>query len=323
MARKTYSKFRSRLWKLVEIDRQLQEQLRRRRPCTVHSLMEALEEKSERTVRRLIELMRDDLGAPIEYDRARQSYTYTHPNWVVPNVHLDEGQMQALATAVQAIRPLLPISMCQRLDNLLVNLLDALPEEKRHDIRRTQGQVEFVPAPVLSKGAQWFEPLHRAIADQLSVDMTYYVPGRNENASRRFDPYYLRNYQGIWYVVGYDHRTKHWPVFKLARIGALTVSDDLYMPQKFSAAEYFKNSLGIIVGGTPQPVKIRLRGYAASTADEQVWPPGFKYQPTGPNEGLLCGHITNIIDLIPWVASFQGDAEILPDQTGEKPAPPA
>ncbi len=318
MAKKSYSKFRSQWWKVLEIDRQLQEQFHRGRPCTVQSLAEKLEVNA-RTIRRLIELLRDDLGSPIEYDRALQSYKYTHPNWVMPNVNLDEAQMQTLAIAVQAIRPVLPATMSERLDSLLAKLLDALPESRRDEVRRAQGQVEFVPAPVLSKGADWFEPLHRAIAGQLSVDMTYYVPGKDVKTQRRFDPYYLRNYQGAWYVVGYDHLTKHWPIFKLARIRALTVSDDAYAPRKFSAAEYFKNNLGVMVGGESMPVRIRLTGYAASTADEQVWPPGFTYQVAGPKEGILCGQITNLIDLIPWVASFQGDAEILPDGHGQDP----
>ncbi len=319
MARKTYSKFRSRLWKVVEIDRQLRQQLRQGRLCTVRSLTEKLE-LDERTLRRLIELMRDDLGAPIQYDRSQQTYKYTRANWLVPNVQLDEAELQALATAVRAIQPVLPVSMSQRLDNLLAKLLDALPVDQRDEVRRAQGQVQFVPAPFLSKGADWFEPLHRAIAARLTVDMTYYVPARNEETRRLFDPYYLRNVQGAWYVVGYDHSTKRWPIFKLARIRALSVSEDSYQPQKFSAAEYFKNSLGIMVGGDSRPVQIRLTGYAASTAEEQVWPPGFTYQPTGPGEGILSGQVTNLIDLIPWVESFQGDAEILPDQRGKKRA---
>ncbi len=320
MGRKPYSKFRSRLWKIVEIDHQLREQIRCGRPCTKQSLLDGLRaEIDERTLRRLIELMRDDLGAPIEYDRAERTYKYTHPNWVVPNVHLDEHEMRALATAVQAIRPVLPESIAQRLGSLLAKLLDALPESQRDEIRRAQGQVEFVPAPVLSKGADWFERLHQAIARRFSVDMTYYVPGKDQETQRRFDPYYLRNYQGAWYVVGYDHLTEHWPIFKLARIRALTVSEDPYSPRRFNAAEYFRDSLGIMVGGEPQPVRVRLTGYAASIANEQVWPPGFTYKAVGPEEGILSGKVTNLIDLIPWIASFQGDAEILPKQGGEKP----
>ena len=125
-----------------------------------------------------------------------------------------------------------------------------------------------------------------------------------------FDPYYLRHVQGAWYVVGFDHLTGRWPVFKLARIRSLIISKDTYKPQKFSAADYFKGSLGIMVGD-PAPVKIKLIGYAAMTADEQIWPEGFSYQSTGRCEGILSGRISDIADLFAWVASFQGDAEMM------------
>ena len=120
MAKKSYSKFRSQWWKILEIDRQLREQLRHGRPCTVQSLREKIEVDA-RTIRRFIELMRDDLGSPIEYDRALQSYKYTHPNWAVPNVHLDEGEMHDLAMAVQAIRPVMPPSLSE---DILSNVVD-------------------------------------------------------------------------------------------------------------------------------------------------------------------------------------------------------
>ena len=301
----------------MEIDRQLRQQWHRQRPCTKQSLLDKLEGIDERTLRRLLELMRDDLHAPIEYDRALQTYKYTNLTFVVPNVQLDEDEMHALATAVQAIRPVMPPSLSKRLDKLLAKLLDALPESQREDVRRAQGRVEFVPAPVLSKGAQWFEPLHQAIVGRHSVDMTYYVQTKEQETQRRFDPYYLRNYQGAWYVAGYDHLTRHWPILKLARIRALSVCDDFYDVRPFSAAEYFKNSLGIMVGGDAQPVRIRLTGYAASTADERIWPPGFTYKATGPGEGILCGELANVTDLLQWVSAFQCDAEILSEVPSE------
>ena len=147
--------------------------------------------------------------------------------------------------------------------------------------------------------------------------MTYYVQTKEQETQRRFDPYYLRNYQGAWYVAGYDHLTRHWPILKLARIRALSVSDEIYDVRPFSAAEYFKNSLGIMVGGDAQPVRIRLTGYAASTADERIWPPGFTYKATGPGEGILSGELANMTDLLQWVSAFQCDAEILSEVPSE------
>jgi predicted DNA-binding transcriptional regulator YafY len=101
------------------------------------------------------------------------------------------------------------------------------------------------------------------------------------------------------YVVGYDHTVKHWPIFKLARIRTLTLSDNFYEVQHFSAEEYFKNSLGIMVGDTEQTVRIRLTGHAFITANEQMWPPGFTLQAKSQQEGILSGRVTSMGDLIP------------------------
>ncbi len=310
MARKSYSKFRVQYWKFAAIARQL----RHGRNCTTTSLARELD-VTPRSVRRYMETMRDEFGAPIAFDRSCQSYRLTDATWTMPsNIYLNAAELHTLAVAVQAIRPVMPMPFPQRLDQLLSKLLDALPEDDRDEIRRAQGQVEFVPAPVLSKGAEWFELLHHAITRQLSVDMTYYVLGKDQETQRRFDPYYLRNYQGTWYVVGFDHLTKYWPIFNLARIRALTVSDDPYRVRLFSAVNYFKNSLGVMVGGEPKPVRVRLTGYAANTAGERIWPPGFTYKSTGAEEGILSGRLANMTDLMQWAASFQGEAEILADQ---------
>jgi predicted DNA-binding transcriptional regulator YafY len=311
MAREKFSKFRSRLWKVVAIDRQLREQFRRGRPCTKQSLLDEIS-GNERTLRRLIELMRIDLDAPIEFDRALKSYKYTHPNWICPNVHLDEDELQALATAVQAIQPVTPAPFAERLDQLLAKLLDALPEARRAEIRRTQEQIEIIPAPVRSKGAQWVAPLLKAMRDELSVDMTYHAMSKDCESERRFDPYHLRYDKGAWYAIGYDHLTRHFPVFHLARIRKLTVSEDIFTKRPFDAKTYFKDSFGIIVGGKAQTVRIKLTGWTARTAGEKIWPAGFSYQATSEDEGILTGRVGDFTELGAWVAACQGDAKILP-----------
>ncbi len=307
MARKTYSKFRQQWWKYAEIARQL----RSGQKCTMRSLATALE-VNPRSVRRYIGVMCEELDAPVAFDRVSGSYRLTNTTWTMPaNICLGVAELQTLAVAVQAVRPVIPAPLTEQLDKLLAKLLDGLPEVEREEIRRTQGQIEFVPAAILSKGVEWVAPLLHAIREERSVDMSYYVRTKDCQTQRRFDPYYLRNYQGTWYTVGYDHLTQYWPILNLARIGSLTLSEDIYQVRKFSAADYFKDSLGVMVGGTPGPVRLRLTGYAASTADERIWPSGFTYQAIKPDEGILSGHLANLTDLLHWVSSFQCEAEIL------------
>jgi hypothetical protein len=70
-----------------------------------------------------------------------------------------------------------------------------------------------------------------------------------------------------------------------------------------------------MVGGKPQTVRIRLTGWAADTADERVWPEGFRYTPQTDGSGLLVGKVGMLDDLRPWIASLGGAAALL---EGEK-----
>ncbi|NNM87326.1 MAG: WYL domain-containing protein [Phycisphaerae bacterium] len=315
MAKRTFSKFRSRWWAFCKIERQLKAHL----ACNTQSLAADLQVDA-RTVRRYIEFMRDDLGAPIIFDRPSQSYKFSHTTWSMPNVHLSLEELQSLAVAVKSITPTVPAPFAQPLESLLAKLLDALPEDDQMEIRRAQKQIVFLPVPVSSKGSAWVGPLLEAIRGEWTVDMVYFALSRNQETQRRFDPYHLRYFMGTWYVVGYDHLTKHWPVLNLARIRKLTVTEDFYRVRSFDPDIFFKNSFGISVGGTPQKVSIKLTGWNAKTAGERIWPPGFTYKDVGPDEGILTGLIANPADLELWIASCQGDAEMIAEEKSTRRA---
>src|SRR5665213_3537699 len=145
-----YSKFRSRWWAFCEIERQV----RRGRVCTGPSLATDLE-VDPRTVRRYIAFMREDLGAPIEYDPIEETYKLTDQTWTMPNVHLSDAEIVSLAVATRSMAAVMPAPFTQSLEGLLGKLLDALPQGRRDEIRALQDRVDFVPSSVSSKGQEW------------------------------------------------------------------------------------------------------------------------------------------------------------------------
>jgi predicted DNA-binding transcriptional regulator YafY len=310
-----FSKFRSKWWKLCEIERQI----RRGRACTCASLARDLE-VDPRTIRRDIAFMRDELGAPIEYDPIEQTYALTNHTWTMPNVYLSEAELVALAVATRSMAAVMPAPFTTPLETLLAKLLDALPEAQREEVRSLQGRVDFVPSPIASKGQEWVGPLVEAIRDERVVEMTYRPLSKGKETCRRLDPYHLRFYEGAWYLIGYDHQTKHFPVFNLARVRTLQITDDSYRRRDFSAAEYFRHAVGVTVGGPPRSVRVLLTGRAAKTAGERVWPIGFTYTPQGEGKGVLAGSVSKLDDLLAWIAAIGGDATILPDGLPEQRA---
>lgn len=277
--------------------------------CTPSSLAEELE-IDERTVRRHLQALRE-MGAPIIYDRLENRYRLSQSSWQMPNLYLTMPELEAMALALRSLGPLIPEPFTQPMRELFDKLLDALPSEDREQILRTSAQVTFAPVPVPSKGTEHVQPLWQAIRDHLRVHMKYYSASTGRDTTRQIDPYHLRYFSGCWYVIGYDHLTGYWPVFSLARIRELNITQDPFVPRQFDTDLYFRNSFGIIVGGVPKPVRIRLTGYAARTADEKVWPAGFVCEPDGDDAVIISGTLSNHGDLLPWIAMQQGDAEIL------------
>ena len=54
------------------------------------------EEVSRRTILRDLDYLRDQLGAPIEYDPIKKGFRYSSPDWFMPAVRLSEGELLGL-----------------------------------------------------------------------------------------------------------------------------------------------------------------------------------------------------------------------------------
>src|SRR6185437_5200528 len=166
---------------------------------------------------------------------------------------------------------------------------------------------------VSSKGQEWVEPFLEAIRDERTIDMRYYALSKDSETTRRVDPYHLRFFAGAWYLIGYDHPTKQFPLFNLARVRHVEILEETFRRRVFSAEAYFRNSFGISVGGTPRKVRVRLIGRAAKAASEKKWPRGFVYRIESDGSGLLVGQVSRMEDVLTWVASLDGDAVLVPD----------
>ena len=301
-----FSKFRGKLFAFAEIERQI----RRGRACTRASLARDLK-VDPRTIGRYIEFMRKGLNAPIEFDPIDQTYVFTASSWTMPNVHLSDAELTTLAVGARSLAGVMPGPFAKRLEGLLSKLLEALPEMHRDEICRLKEQIDIVPSAVVSKGSEWVEPLMNAMREKCSVEIIYYVLSKQTIGRRIVDPYHMRFFAGAWYLVGFDHQTKYFPIFNLSRIRSLASTEVSFRKKPFSASKYFQDSTGVTVGGQARVIRLLLSGRVAATANERVWPGGFKYQPREGGTGTLEGRVSNVDDLLAWVASVGGDAVII------------
>src|SRR2546421_6933607 len=83
--------------------KQMHEEISAGRFPTTRTLAEVLE-RNERTIKRDLSFMRDQLGAPLIYDHTRRGWRYGEPGWALPPQKFNEGELLAFFTAAEVLR---------------------------------------------------------------------------------------------------------------------------------------------------------------------------------------------------------------------------
>lgn len=77
-----------------------------------------------------------------------------------------------------------------------------------------------------------FEKIKKAL-DEKKYLLFHYYDGKGQKSSRKVEPYQLVLKETHWYLQGYCTEREDYRIFKLVRMGSLTVSDEEFAPRDF------------------------------------------------------------------------------------------
>jgi len=269
-------------------------------------------ELSDRTVRRNIEFMRDALDAPIAYDPSRKGYYYSDRNWSMPSIRVTEGELLGLALAQMALQAYRDTPLSEHVRRISEKLQAALPDEIEIDPAYRGGLFRFSLGPVTPISPDHWRLLATAARERRTVWMRYHVLYRDEVVERKVDPYLLRCYCGDWYLIGYDHRTGHVPVFNIARIRELRPTDSRFeVRSDFDPEAYFAGTFQVSERGERHRVRIQFFDFAARLVAEKVWHPSQKLTRKKDGSVVLEFVLADLDEVASWVLSFGPSALVL------------
>jgi len=305
-----FSKYRSKLRHLLAIDSAIKaggypncEQLAREL------------EMSGRTVRRNIEFLRDELGAPIEYDARHRGWTYTQRDWSLPGLRLTEGELLGLALAQMALQCYRGTPLQRHVEKLTRKIQAALPEEVNVDAAGLASLFEFSLGPTAPFKPEHWETLAQAASKRHTVWMRYHTLWKHEETTRKVDPYLLRCYRGDWYLIGFDHLRSALRIFNIARIIELRDTGcDFDFNPAFDAASFFKGTFKVSRRLERHKVKIRFSGVAARLVAEKQWHASQKLTPKKDGSILFEMTVADLDEVLSWVLSFGAMAEVIGPQ---------
>jgi predicted DNA-binding transcriptional regulator YafY len=207
-----------------------------------------------------IQRLREDHDAPIAYDKRRNGYYYTDPQFRLLRLMLSPDDMEALDYAREVLTATQGASVAGELANALQRVrqsLDIIREVKSEPMTR---RVVYVEERVLGGNRQYVPVLIRAINQNRQITFHYRkheitdAQPPTPDKLRTLHPILLREVADSWYVIGYDEATGKERTFALDRMSDLDISLDLcHVPSVVldNVSELFEHIYGITDSSGP------------------------------------------------------------------------
>ena len=206
----------------------------------------------KRSVEHDLEMMRHDslLGffAPIAYSRKEKGYHYTNEAFKIDHLPLTADDLRALAAATNILQQYRELPLVKQVEGVVDKLTNVVTQLSN---QHSQHVMAFEPMPFY-KGRQFIEEILKAIADKKPLCVTYHKFADTKSDEHLFHPYFLKEYLGRWYVLGFSEARKNIITLGLDRIEKMQAASVAFRENTtLQPQEYFQHTLGITVGKGP------------------------------------------------------------------------
>ncbi len=247
----------------------------RRYPVSRVTLQHELE-CSESTVRRTVRQLRDNLGAPLVYDRQHNGYIYRpgeNGPFELPGVWFSPQETHALLTAHQLLDNLQPGILSSHISSLTARLKTLLTQHHpgHADVGNRIRILQIAARPI---ALEHYRAIASAVVERRQLRILYHGRERDVTTERTVSPQRLIHYRSNWYLDAFCHLRNQLRSFALDRlqpIETLTTPAEDITDEKLDA--HFTKSYGIFAGQPKHTAHLRFTPQAARWVADEQWHP--------------------------------------------------
>lgn len=256
---------------------QLHELLRGRRTALPKSRMMEHLQCSERTVKRVIEFMRDYLRAPLIFDRGNSGYRYGDDAYELPGLWFSTEEMLALLSLQKMLAELGPGLLDQQLAPLRSRIEKLL--EFEHMGGGELSRIRLLPIAARIPDGALFQTVAGALLQRQQLKITYHARSNDAKAVRVVSPQRLAHYRGNWYLDAWCHQRDALRSFAIDRIrNAQPLEDIARNIPEADLDRHFADGYGIFAGASQYVAVLRFSPECARWVAEECWHPEQKFQ---------------------------------------------
>lgn len=254
------------------------EMLIRNRGCvSFRTLLEELE-VSPATLKRDLEYLRDQLGAPIEYDRDANGYRmgleYRGLKHELPGLWFDERELYSLLMAHQLLSDLDDHGTLSRHLQPLLDRIHQMLGTSETEAKAIVNRVKIISAARRPVPSRFFELVGEALVKRRRVQMRYLTRGRGEVTEREISPQRLVHHRNTWYVDAWCHKSHGLRRFAL---DAIEQAELLNTKAKDVSVRTLETEMdagyGIYAGAKCHWATLRFDANAAEWVSREEWHP--------------------------------------------------
>ena len=268
---------------------------------------------SRSTLGRYINVLRDDFGAPVEYDFQKNGYYYTDNTFFIQQVMLKEGELLTLSTILPLLEQYKNTPMEKTYRNLMNKLIQMLPDSITVDSALINNEVHFISDPITVIQDGVFENVLKATKMHCTLQLEYKTAQNEDYEKREFDPYHIICQKGSWYVLGYSHSSQAIRLWAMPRIKNCKVTKNKFtIPKDFKLEQHIDVQMGAWGAGTQKyKVEIEFVKGMKTFVMERTWHKGQVIKENKDGSVYLSFETIQLSQAASWVMSFTGGAKVL------------
>ena len=206
--------------------------------------------------------LRNDYDAPIAFNKGEGGYYYTDPAFSLERIPLNDEEKEALRFAALTLNQYAHLGVFQQFRSAIQKIFEQLSSDV--DTSEEASFIYFEQLPQFN-GSEWMAVFSQAIRNRRKLKVNYYSFHSREMKVFHLSPYVLKEYKGLWYVLGFADQRDKILTLELSRVQHAALLQEAAVDRPFSAKDYFRYSPGIsVVAEAPEHIVLEV--------DRKIWP---------------------------------------------------
>lgn len=270
---------------------------------------------SRATLKRDLQYMRDRLHAPIEYDRAKNTYRLVEaqkgPRYELPGLWFDANEVQALLTTLKLLGELQPGLLGERVAPLIYRLRE-IAGRGDHSWAEIEQRVRLFQPERRGASPAHFGLVAAATLSRRRIWVRHYNRGEDTVTERELSPQRLVLYRDNWYLDAYCHLREGIRSFSIDALRAVELRDSA--AEEVAATEldaHVSGGYGIFAGPRLSWATLKFSPKSARWVGSQTWHPQQKTRTEGDGTYVLEVPYADNRELVMEILKYGADVEVL------------